>query len=102
LLTAMLPGIPLRRRIALLRVAALLATTAGTPLLLTNMQLQGLPVLAALALLVIDQLSRRVVPEPGAWGSAALFCFGLLVVGIPMTLDAASSAMTFKNKILSV
>jgi hypothetical protein len=101
LLTAMLPGTPLRRRIALLRVAALLATTAGTPLL-TNMQLRGLPVLAALALLVIDQLSRRVVPEPGAWGSAALLCFGLLVVGIPMTLDAAGSAMAFKDKILSV
>jgi hypothetical protein len=58
LLTATLPGTPFHRRIAL-GVAALLATTAGTLLLLTNTQLQGLPLLAAVALLLIDQLSSR-------------------------------------------
>jgi hypothetical protein len=50
-LIATLPGTPFRRRIAL-GVAALLATTAGTLLLLTNTQLRGLPLLAAVALLL--------------------------------------------------
>jgi hypothetical protein len=52
LLTSLIAtGTPFRRRIAL-GVAALLATTAGTLLLLTNTQLQGLPLLAAVALLL--------------------------------------------------
>src|SRR6202022_1322388 len=99
LLTALLPGIPFRRRIAL-GVAAVLATMAGTLLLLTNTQFQGLPLLAAVALLVIDQLSPGVEPEPGACGRVPLLCFALLAVGIPMALDAAGLAMAFGDKIL--
>jgi hypothetical protein len=45
----MLPGTPFRRRSAL-GVAAVLATTAGTLLLLTNTQVQGLPQPAAVAI----------------------------------------------------
>jgi hypothetical protein len=99
LLTAMLPGTPFRRRIAL-GVAAVLATMAGTLLLLTNTQFQGLPLLAAVALLVIDQLSPGVEAETGACGRAPLLCFALLAVGIPMALDAAGLAMAFGDKIL--
>lgn len=99
LLTAMLPDTLLRRRIAL-GVAAVLATLGGTLLLLTNTQSQGLPLLAGVALLVIDQLSTGVEVEKGASNRGALLCFGLLAVGIPLAQDVAGLATAFADKIL--
>ncbi|MGB7759424.1 MAG: hypothetical protein WBL61_06315 [Bryobacteraceae bacterium] len=98
-LVSLLPGVPVRRGFTLMLVVAM-ATLGGTMLLLTNTQPSGLPLLGAAALLLLNE-ATAAVPEGSAPPQVApLLAMGLLVVGIPMCMDAAGLAVAVEDKVL--
>jgi len=99
-LVTLLPGVPLRRGIALF-LATGMAALASTLLMVTNnAQAYGLPLLASAVLLLLNEATataKRGSPSPHL---APLLAVALLVVGIPMGLDAAGLAAALEDKML--
>jgi hypothetical protein len=89
-LTSLLPGVPVRRRFTMMLVVAM-AAVAGTLLLLTNSQPAGLPLLGAAALLVLNEVTVSVPAGSAPSHVAPLVAIGLLIIGIPMAVDAVGS-----------
>ncbi len=98
-LVSLLPGIPVRRRFALL-LAVAMAMVGGTLLLLTNTQPYGLPLLGAAALLLLNEVTVAVPTGTAPPQMAPLLAIGLLAVGIPMCVDAAGLGAAIKDKVL--
>jgi hypothetical protein len=98
-LVGLLPGVPVRRSFTLM-LAVAMAALAGTLLLLTNTQLSGLPLLGAAALLLLNEVTAAIPDGPAPPHAAPLLAMGLLVVGIPMCLDAMGLAVAMEHKVL--
>lgn len=98
-LVCLLPAVSIRRRFTLILVVAM-ATIGGTLLLLTNTQPFGLPLLGAAALLLLDEVTAAVPEGTSPPQMAPLLALGLLVVGIPMCVDAAGLGAAMADKIL--
>ena len=96
-LTALLPGVPRRRALALLS-ATVLAIGGGTLLILGNTQARDVPLMMMLALLLVNELTGvlRVRAQPQV---AVLLSFGLLAIAIPGTLDASGLALALWSKL---
>jgi hypothetical protein len=114
-LVSLLPSIPARRKFTLAAVVAM-AVLAGNLLLLTNTTPFGLPLLAATALLLLNEVTAAIPAAPAQNGSvqkgsvqngsapahlAPLLAMGLLIVGIPMCVDATGVALAIEDKALS-
>lgn len=97
-LVSLLPGIPVRRRLTLL-LAVGMAMVGGTLLLLTNTQPYGLPLLAAAALLLLNEVTVAIPAGTAPPQMAPLLAIGLLAVGIPMCVDAASLVAAMADKV---
>lgn len=98
-LVSLLPGVSVRRRLALTLVV-LMATVAGTLLLLTNTQPSGLPLMGAAALLLLNEVTAAVPEGTSPPQIAPLLAIGLLAVGIPMCIDAAGLGAAMADKVL--
>ena len=97
LLTALLPGVARRRAIVLFS-AAVLAIGGGALLMPGNTQARDLPLIMALALLLVNELT--VVLRPGARPQVAvLLSFGLLAIAIPVALDAGGLTLGLWSKL---
>jgi hypothetical protein len=119
-LVSLLPWIPVRRKLTLAAVVAM-AVLAGDLLLLTNTTPFGLPLLAAAALLLLNEVTGAIPAgslqhRPAQNGAikngalqngsapvhaAPLLAIGLLIAGIPMCVDATGVAMAIEDKALS-
>jgi hypothetical protein len=99
-LVSLLPWMPVRRKLTLLAVVAMVVC-AGDLLLLTNTQPFGLPLLAAAALLIVNEMTAAIPAGPAPPHVAPLLAIGLLIAGIPMCVDAAGVAMAIGDKALS-
>jgi hypothetical protein len=99
LLVSQLPGVSLRR-IFTLTVVVTMATIAGEMLLLTNTQPYGLPLLGAAVLLLLNEITVAIPKAKVPLQVASPLAIGLLVIGIPMSLDAAGLAVAMEQKVL--
>jgi hypothetical protein len=97
LLAALLPGVPTRRRIALI-LAAGMGSAASTLLLITNAQAYGLPLLTCSLLLVVEEATAGGRAAPGH--AAAVIAVALVAVGIPIGMDAAGLAAALEDKVV--
>ena len=97
-LTSLLPGMRVRRRFTIMVVVAM-ATVAGTLLLLTNSQAGGLPLLGVAALLLLNEITVSVDDHFARLLLAPLLAIGLLVIGIPMGVNAAGIAGAIGDKV---
>ena len=98
-LVSLLPGVPVRRSLTLI-LALAMATLAGTLLRLTNTQSSGLPLLGAVALLLLNEATAAIPDGSAPPQVAPLLAMGLLAVGIPMCIDAAGIAAAMGDKVL--
>ena len=96
LLTATLPALPSRRRVELFLVC-FFVLAASALLSLTNTQPGGMPLLAVMALLLVNELTSAL-RSPDRSAVPTLLCFGLLAVSIPLTCDAAGLAAGLWDK----
>ena len=105
LLVALFAAPDAGRRLTL-GAACLLAVGAGTLLLMSNTQAGGLPPMAALALLLVNEVTsawRRRGPgmrHPHPVVTLTLLSFGLLAAGIPLSLDAAGLGYALADKMM--
>jgi len=101
LLTAALPGVVPRRRAILILVAAL-TIMADLLLMSTNAQGQELPLVAVVALLLVNEVTvmLRRPDAPAALHAATLLGFGLLVVGTRIGFDAAGMGLALGDKLI--
>jgi hypothetical protein len=98
LLTASLPSISTRRGVALVLVC-LAAIGAGVLLMLTNTQPSGHPLIAVVALLLVNELTLAF-RSPARTHTPVLLSFGLLAVAIPLSFDAGGLALALWDKAL--
>ena len=98
-LVSLLPGVPLRRGFILMLVVAM-AVGAGTLLLLTNTQFWGLPLTGVAALLLLNEVTVAIPEGSAPLHAAPLLALGLVIAGIPMSLDAAGVAIAMGDKVL--
>ena len=97
LLVAMLPNVRWYRGLTLVLVA-LLATAAGNLLLLTNTQPWGLPLLGAVALLLVNEVTISAAKGAAALYVVPMVATGLLGVFFSMVLDAGGIAYAIADK----
>jgi len=103
LLVALFAAPDARRRLTL-GAACLLGAGGGTLLLITNAQASDLPPMAAVALLLVNEVTsagRRRGPgmhHPHPVVTLTLLGFGLLAAGIPLSLDAAGLGYALADK----
>lgn len=98
MVTVSLPEIAVRRRVALL-LACILAIGGGTLLMLTNTQPWGLPLIAVVAILLVNELTLAFRASAQTH-IAVMLAFGLLAVAIPLSLDAGGLALALWDKAL--
>lgn len=105
LLVALFVATDTRRRL-MLGAACLLAAGGGTLLLMTNAQASDLPPMAAVALLLANEVtsaSRRRgagLRHPDPVVTLTLLSFGLLAASIPLSLDAAGLGYALADKLI--
>jgi len=99
LLTTLVPGVS-RRRVAVLITAAALAVGGGTLLVLGNTQFRDLPLMAILALLLVNELTLALLRERRSL-VMALLSFGLLAIAVPAAADAAGLTLGLLYKLHS-
>jgi hypothetical protein len=91
------------RRITLL-AAGLMAAAGGTMLAMTNTQKGDLPLMAAVALLMVNEVTvARAQPRTDAAGQSSLaplvlVSFGLLAAGIPLAMNGFGFAFALADK----
>ena len=95
------------RRITL-AAAGLLAAVGGMLLLMTNTQQTDLPLMAAVALLLVNEVtcawmrSKADMGGPTPLAALTFLSFGLLVTGIPLSMDAAGLTYALADKVMHV
>lgn len=93
------------RRIAI-GAACLMAASAGTLLIMTNTQENGLPLISTLALLLVNEVTSTTMRpkaeanEPVPQLAVVLVSFGLLAAGLPMLINAAGFAHALADKVM--
>ena len=97
LVAILLPAISARRRL-MIATASLLAAGAGVLLLLTNTQDRSLPLLAGIALLIVNELSALLDPRAPESAAAFTLCFALLAAVLPLATDAAVLSIALGDK----
>jgi hypothetical protein len=90
-----------------LAAAGLMAAVSGTLLLMTNSQKSDLPLMAAVALLLVNEVTCLIRAKPDTGGGsidplAALtfLSFGLLAVGAPLLTNTAGFTYALADKII--
>jgi len=97
MLTALLPSVS-RRRAMVLMVAAVLATGGGVLLIVGNTQAGDYPLMAALAILLVNELTT-VLAQGARIQTATLLVFGLLAMAVPTALDGGGLALALWSKL---
>jgi hypothetical protein len=97
LLVAMLPSVRWYRGLTLV-VVAILATATGNLLLLTNTQPWGLPLLSAVALLLVNEVTISTPKGAAPLYVIPMVAIGLIGVFFSMVLDAGGIAYAIADK----
>ena len=86
----------------MIATATLLAAGAGVLLLLPNTQDRSLPLLAGIALLIVNELSALLDPRAPESAAAFTLCFALLAAALPLATDAAALSIALADKWLEL